>query len=1486
MSIKAQIRPEFSGDPSLFREELTSFMGPNLTPEQTINLNTFLLNLDSTYFSQENRKKIIDIASQFRGRAMRPVPNFNSFFITINSVISVSLDEQTVTYWLQGLSETVLNPENTNDFINRYVNNFGKMITDSLIYESPSGIKWKVTNSQLEFVHDTTFKVLVKDATLICFVQRDSTKIYNVSGEYLPNRLLFLGSSGRITFEKAGYEPGEVFVDIENYRIDVTRNSFTVDSALLTHTTYFDKPVYGKLSDQAITFGNKENATYPRFETYEKSFFIDDIYEGIDYKGGLSFEGASVKGKGDDIASATISMFRNDTLYIRVASEEYLFSKNRLASAETSMVLYLDKDSIFHNNLGFSYNPSTRQVNMFQANNPISKGPYFDSFHNLDMYFELLSWNMNESTIVMSKAIGAAQGQAEFESASFFNENNYIRLQGIDEYHPLVRLERFAEWYYSETFPVEDFAVWLNKPVETVIGLCIDMANKGFLFYDRRFNMVTLKQKTHDYVNAFMKRQDYDAIKIQSIVGTSTDNATLNLHNYQLTVNGVSGINLSTAQNVNIHPYNNSLVIGKNRTIEFDGMINAGLFTVYGHKFRFDYDTFKVDLSSIDSIKIAVETDILDPYGNPYIKDIDNLIQLGSAEIFIDDPLNKSGLRKLEQYPIINATSYSYIFYDRITGLEEVYPKSEVYFRIDPFTYENIDHYQNEDMYLAGTFFAEGILEPIEQYLTIQDDNSLGFNMNIPDEGIGVYNNKGRLYNRLTMNNKGLTGSGKLTHITSTTLAEEFKMYPDSMITQATSFNIEKDGSGIFPVTRAEDVSIKWVPEHDMFIAKNNIDKRFEMFDNGTLFDGYLTITPTVLLGEGEIRTNDSRIISSLFNLSSNSIQAYSSTYNLFSSSSTSYAFIANDAYSDVNFDTGLAKFRLNTDTSMVIFPDIQYLCTMTDFVYDMNSKVMEIEQTEEKSFSLLSPAELLEITKDKYDKPTFFSTNANNDTISFFSSKGRYFVDREIIEADNINYIHIADALIQPDSGKITINRRAQIETLDNAVVAINNNHIIHSASVKIESTKRYSGGGIYDYVDEDGNVQQISFPQISVDTLRSSAQGYIDEADSFMLSPAFGFQGDVQLFSLDKDLTFTGAASIVHDCYIKSYPVKFKSAISPKSVMIPVNEKSRDINNNLIFSGSFVNIDSAHIYPAFLSAQKSWTDVGLVTPSGYIWFDKSKNSYMIASKEKLVDPSLAGNIIKFNKEECSISGEGTINFGTDFDLVLTAQSGEFEQKIDSGKVTLRTMLAFDFFFSEEALNMMKDELKTIPTLQAVDINNDFYGKGMINLLGEEAATAISTDLGLYGSLRSVPKGFNYEILLNDVNMYWDEYNSSFRSVGPIGIGFIGTQTMNVYVDGYIEIQRRRTGDMFDIYLKADNSTWYYFSYIRGNMMTQAGNNNYNVLISTTKLNKRKHPDSTVRQPYSYMISVEDRLSRFLRRMEETPVDMAGDAVTNPVGY
>jgi hypothetical protein len=1464
----SQGKSAFSGDLSKFTQELKTFMGPNLNSEQLTSLNAFIVRWDSAAFRKDDMIKIEDVSGQLSYRQMRPVPHFYDYLVTLNYFILYKRDEAFLKNWLTGLSELAFNPRFTNDNIDRYFNNTRSMIKDNVLFESQS-VKWKVKNNNLKFLHDTTFYISVSNSTLTCYSQNDSTEIYNATGAYYPDLHLFRGTKGIVTWEKAGYSANDVFAELKNYIINTSRNTFTADSANLTHSAYFKKPEPGSLTDQSISFKSKDKATFPRFVTYTRTFKIRKLYEGVNYEGGLTFEGASVKGTGGNNYPAKISLLRNDTLYLKIRSKEFLFSKTSINSPETSVSLYLGRDSIYHSNLGFSYLSTTRQVNLFRTNNPISKSPYSDSYHSIDMYFEYLLWNMNDSRIILSRARGATMGQAEFESSSFYNSDFFTRMMGLDEYHPLNRLVKFAEWYYSETFPVQEFAKWLNKPVEAVTGMCIDLANNGFIYYDRLNNEVTIRKKTKDFLDFYSRRKDYDILHILSQTKAPSDNATLDLKNFLLTVNGVRSVSLSDSQNVSIYPYKQQLVIGKNRSLKFDGVVAAGLFTVYGHDFSFSYDTFNLRLQKIDSLKIAIETDKKDIYGNPLIKNINNVIQLGTAEILIDRPDNKSGLKSIKQYPVFNAITNSYIFYDRMPDLEGIYPKKDFYFKINPFTYENIDHFTGEDMNLSGEFAGGNILKTSPQYLTLQENNSLGFKMVIPAEGIEVYGNRGKLYDEINISNKGLIGSGTLKHLTSTTVSSEYRFFPDSMLTHATSFAIDKDASGIFPNLKSKDVTIKWLTKTDEWLATNAKGKSFELFENGATLDGSLNLMPSTLKGSGIINMTDSRITSNLFRFASNSIKADTADYNLKSLTTNGYSFIAENVSTDINFDLKKSQFHLNTDSSMVKFPEIEYLCTMTDFSYAMDSRVLSMEQKGKSNSPLLTADNLLRVNLKKLDKPTFFATNNRSDTIAFTSWKGSYHLDQEYIEAENINYIHIADALIQPENGKIVINRRAKIQQMKNALIALNNKHILHNATLDIESTKRYSGSAVYDYQSESNEAQHINFPELAVDTMITSARGYIPSSQNFMLNQAFSFTGDVNLHSKDDRLTFTGVAGILHNCpAIKSYNIKFKAKIDPKNVLIPVSEKPRDMNDNLIASGSFINTDSIHVYPAFLSELKSWNDVALVNATGYLYYDKTKSKYLITSLEKIADQTLHGNMLSFEKNYCILSGEGNINFGAKFDLVRLASAGKVTHSLDSGKVNIEAILALDFYFSQEALKVMSEEIRILPLLKPVNLNTDLNKKGMRDLMGVDAANQLKDELDLFGISRNLPKELTYKLLLNDVKLYWNEATSSFRSTGKIGIGFIGQQPINVYVDGYIEIQRRRSGDRIDVYLKANASTWYYFSYVQGVMMAQAGNNSFNSIIKNIKLGDRKDPKSSTRIPYSYMIAVEDRLPRFLKRM------------------
>jgi len=982
-ALSAQIQQQFSGDTARFTTELSAFMGTLVSKPQKAELDLFNKLYDSTVFSRPVKDRIINVASQLRGRRLSQVPGFIYFVRTLTDFVETEQKQDEVDVWLIGLSEMAFDPRFSNSSVEKFIEVTGLLLADNTIFSAGS-VRWKATHGKVEFARDTVLKIDIEAVTLTAYLGRDSTQILNFTGTYYPDIFRLHCQEGTVTWEKAGYDPSRVFARISDFDIDVTKSEFTCDSALLTHPTYFQVPVPGKLTDRAVNIISPDKATMPRFETYETRFFIDEIYRGVDYEGGLTLEGAIVRGTGSNWFPASVKLYRDDTLAIKITSRNFILSQNSISSYESSPTLYLGTDSIYHSNLGFSYNTETREVSMSRTTSPLSRGPYFDSYHDMDLYFEYLLWDMDQPTIIMSRTRGASIGSAKFESVTFYNEANFFRLMRLDDVHPLYRVRDYAKQYGFDVFPVDGFAKSIRMPIEQATSLCIELANNGFLFYDRNFNEVAVKPKVDDYIAAFAKKKDYDAITIFSETGDSEENAILNLKDYTIDVRGVTGVSLSDTQNVAIRPYGGRLVIGRNRSISFDGIVHAGLFKIYGKDFSFNYDTFNIRLEKIDSIKIAVETGERDPYGRPVIRQIENMIELGSANLRIDDPKNKSGLRSMKQYPIINSTTDSYIFYDEITDLDGLYPKEKFYFRLDPFTYTNIDHYTNEEMALAGEFVGGGIIEPMRQTLTVQPDTSLGFTMTIPPEGIPIFDGRGRLYNHLSMSNSGLIGSGRVEHMTATAVADTFRFFPDYMLARAKTFDMKPDTEGRFPVLKAQDVDIQWLTDKDEWYAVNSEGKEFSIFGNGTSMAGTLILRPDKMKGQGEVNTADARITSETFSFGPMSFEADTSDYYLRALKGNGYGFVASDARTHIDFTTRKASFRLNTDSSFVVLPGIEYISKMTGFEYDMEKKIMDMFQRGRESVPLMSPQELLKVPHGMEEKPTFLSTNNMKDTLKF----------------------------------------------------------------------------------------------------------------------------------------------------------------------------------------------------------------------------------------------------------------------------------------------------------------------------------------------------------------------------------------------------------------------------------------------------------------------------------------------------------------------
>jgi hypothetical protein len=77
------------------------------------------------------------------------------------------------------------------------------------------------------------------------------------------------------------------------------------------------------------------------------------------------------------------------------------------------------------------------------------------------------------------------------------------------------------------------------------------------------------------------------------------------------------------------------------------------------------------------------------------------------------------------------------------------------------------------------------------------------------------------------------------------------------------------------------------------------------------------------------------------------------------------------------------------------------------------------------------------------------------------------------------------------------------------------------------------------------------------------------------------------------------------------------------------------------------FVYYDSVHVYPAFLSKRKNYSDKQMLTPKGFLYYDKGGELFKIGPKEKIKNFTLPDDYLSFQRNTCKLNGEGNIDLG-----------------------------------------------------------------------------------------------------------------------------------------------------------------------------------------------------------------------------------------------
>ena len=1467
-----QSKKKFPEDPNAFISDLPLFFesisNEDAWAETFLLLDTLSADWTAGRFSDDEKIEIIQLSNALLKRRLPAYPHFYRFFYNIMELHLQEGKQSFVLPWLESIEDFM--KEASLRQIQGHIGTYFMFFTENILYSS-SSIQWYLSDSLYRFEYDTIPVFYLKKTDLLCATKKDTSVISGTEGAYFPTLNFWKGFNGTVNWERVGYPKDTVFARLNDYEIKLKHSYYNADSVVFYNKNFFKEPILGAFQEKVLSSRAKESAPYPQFQSYLKNFQINNIFKDIDYEGGFSMRGRKLIGSGNVKNNAYLFVKITENKNITIRSHAFFFEEDAILANPATVNISFGEDSIYHPSLNLRYNDNTRILELLRSGEGLYQSPFFNTFHRVEMYVGSMRWEMDENIINFEKVIGVQKlGVADFISGNYFSKYSFDKLQGIDKKNPLYVIRDFFRIYGTREVSPAILSQYMKKPLEQVKATLIKLSDQGFFYYDIARDKAIIEDRLFDYIRANLGEIDYDVIHIHSETEDSS-NAILFIDNMDLLIRGVSEVFLSDSQNVYIYPEKKEIVLKKNRDFVFTGSVRAGLFEFYAHECSFEYDPFRLNMPTIDSLSFHVKSFKKNKNGEYEFVKVRTVIEGLSGALLIDEPNNKSGLKNFAQYPLFISEQESFVYYDK----DSVYNRDNFKYYIAPFKLESLDNFSTDGLEFSGYLASDDIFPEIEQPLKVQPDYSLGFIKDTPDEGYPVYGGKGRFYTTLDLSNLGLRARGTLEYMTSTTACQDFHFYPDSLTAQGiTGFFIDElKGAVEYPDVSIDSANLIWYPSSDTMKIRM-IDKPFRMFNDKSDLYGDLVLTDKGLSGSGSVNFESSGMDSREFRFGQHTITADTLDFRLYTKGGDSLALSAQNYQAKLDFEKRIVEFHTNKAGSVMRFPYHNFISSMQTIDWHMDNNELTLANDVSDITSGIDSLSIYEMMDLDLSGSEFVSTNPGQDSLKFFAGHARYNMTDYIIYAEGVMFIKIADAAIFPSGGYVTILKGGKIEEMENARIVANTdtkNFTINNATVNVISRNNYEGRGIYPYVDYEKFIQDIKLSEIYVDSTGvTRGRGLVREADNFMLSPEFAFTGNVFLQADKKFLRFEGGYKIRENC-LKSYQQHwafFDTLIDPHHVVLPVPEDLHDIDGIDIDAALYFSGIYDHIYPVLFTQRKILSDTAIYYASGEISYDTVRKEYII-SPVVMQDGSAPGNSLTFSTRKCSIEGSGPLNLGLDMGYVDIQSVGDIQYLIIPDSTRLRGALAIDFYFDETALSMLADSM-IMSDLPGLDVTSAFYDKIITFFLGQEKTEDIKTDASLFGVSRKIPEELVHTFFLPDVKLYWNSITRSYMSKGPFAVANIGKIPVNRYVDGFIELVKKRSGDEMNLYIEVTDRLWYYFNYKNNILQTISSDMPYNVRITDLKSDRRIYKDNDQEEQYEYVISGRRKRIDFLRKMDE----------------
>ncbi len=1441
--LSAQRLEAFSENHNQFHNELKEYMTSSKRKVMDDIFSEFGKRFKGGSFTMEEKDTIVSLCNKMLQLKMTASPYFSDYLIGLTHIKKQANPSQRFIEWHEVINGLIGDIERRRlkpikDYLAFSTQLFEH---NALKYATSGGVSWLTLADSFQLAYQEGVpQVVFKALDLLASRKKDSLLIEESSGIFYPLSYTWKGSQGIVDWTRHGLAKDH-YCNLGAYEIEVKKTTYSIDNAVLHYPTFFQvDSIKGKFQDKLVASGQINS--FPRFNSNANVLEIDNLGPGIKYIGKFNLQGTSVLGSGTKETPAKILLYNEkEELIFRAESEHFTIKKGELITgAGVEVGLYSGQDSIVHPSVNLRFDIVNREVSFTRGERGSDRNPFFTSFHQLNMDSDKMTWFIDQDSIAVggqAVAVGkSADQEVSFESLKYFSPEVYRRMQSIGSQNPISTLKIFADMEDSNILDAGAYAKRMNPRfnIKSIEPLLYDMVSKGFVNYDKDTEMIEVKDKVFHYADASRQKVDFDYLKITS--ASNDANAIIDLNSKDMVMNGVKNIELSGKQKVGAIPTGKAMMLKQNRDMEFDGRLFAAYGVFQGKGFSFNYDKFNVELDSVRYFNLFVPSEA-DVNGNTQATAIGSEIEYLTGILLIDAPSNKSGKEDIAIFPSFQSKGDSYVFYDR----DSLYKRDSFYFKLDPFSFNSLDNFTEDDLHFKGKMYSANIFPEFEETLVLKEDKSLGFLTQTSASGFPTYKKRGKFKGAVDLSNEGFKGEGTLTYLGAVVNSEDIIFRPKSMTASAERFDLAEDRSKEIPQAVGLDVTINWKPYADSMEVRTKKEP-FDLYKEGNYkLTGLGLLTPSGLKGSGLLNWEKASMYSRDFSFGAFSARSDTMNMKIKALEADALALETTNLSGFADFDKQVGKFKSNAEVGQTFLPYNEYVTTMDEFEWDMDGETITFK-SKEGEFA------------------NFTSTHASKDSLTFPGKTARYDLKTSQLEIGGVEAIRTADAFIYPETGDIKILAGGKMEELTNAKIVadtLNKNHVINRVTANISGRKDYTANGYYEYNIADRN-QEIYFENIdgarigkgkrSEKKTETRAKGTIKPEDDFYIDNKTQFRGDISLFASSRNLKFDGFA-------------KFDSPLMPNPQWFNINSEgdktdltiSYDVPKNYdgeqLRTGFFLSKENTRIYGRTMMPLFFRKDRPILPVTGVFKFDEEKDEFVFGDSIKVLENHIKGTKLTFSNKTGKLKGEGPINIGSGLDYISVKAAGNIETSFPNEQdsstydapVLADLMAGVDLIIPDALLRIMATDIIS-SSFDAPDIaysaKGEFYEKGLAEFINNEVLLTETVNIMKNRTLFFPKKYKHHTFFFSDLPMKWDaDYQSFVSRKDKIGLGAIGADPINKTLTCYVEFRMPSNGDdRVYIYIKSPSEYFYYFAYKGGIMSTVSNNTRYNDAVSGLK--------------------------------------------------